>query len=1299
LSVLDGQSESEIQTTQQSVDVVDVILADLGGTFKKYQIINYILFCIPFALSGTFALSYVFTALNLDYRCFVPECEDITNTTFKPIWLQDALPLTNGKPTTCSRYATNQFSTACEPSTFNHSSAQGCDQFVYATDEKSILSEFGLQCDDNLWKLAMVGTANNIGRFVFTPLMGFFSDRFGRRTILIVGVMGSVIFAYIRSIAPNYATFTVFEFLDAGIGSVTYSASFILAMEWIGVKDRILLVTTITATYPFGQIFLGLTARAVQNFRLLLQIIYAPGVLILIYIWVAPESIRWLIVNGHKSRVLKTLSRAERINRVQLSQNTIELITSDEREKNTESLKVEKLTQVLRKRVLLIRLLVCTFAWISSAFVSYGISLTSVSLAGDKYYNFVVIAIAGIPAMVLCYYMMEYLGRRYTLFSSLLIGGASIICSKLMPPNLSALSIILFFVGKLFITVAFTSLYIYTSELWPTNMRHSIMGLCSTMGRIGAMFAPFAPLLSQYFDILPYLTFGGMALIASAQGKSKHDVVDDEWEKMYLEVDDDDNKSIQGSIESEVDAEFLDCEKTNLNESEGMYLDSDVERSDECDDNLSARILGDTGKNYLCSDSIQSEMDEEYLEWEKGNLCGHEEMYIPLAQIDNDFEAIYLDGAAELDNATNDKDDGYMSRVENIEQIGDNLPRLDDIMNEERDDSPPLESVELSGRRIVDIGYVFKQIQTTKFYTRKNNWATTPKISIKDSYQYEIDELTTFFKRNLQLTTLRCSFSALKTFWVPAIKETKIQCKDLYLDSVDTANYLNELYHQGIYKSLHVRFDEFGSLDADVISSIHEVQRITISECEDITNTTFKPIWLQDALPLTNGKPTTCSRYATNQFSTACEPSTFNHSSTQGCDQFVYATDEKSILSEFGLQCDDNLWKLAMVGTANNIGGFVFTPLMGFFSDRFGRRTILIVGVMGSVIFAYIRSIAPNYATFTVFEFLDAGIGSVTYSASFILAMEWIGVKDRILLVTTITATYPFGQIFLGLTARAVQNFRLLLQIIYAPGVLILIYIWVAPESIRWLIVNGHKSRVLKTLSRAERINRVQLSQNTIELITSDEREKNTESSKVEKLTQVLRKRVFLIRLLVCTFAWISSAFVSYGISLTSVSLAGDKYYNFVVIAIAGIPAMVLCYYMMEYLGRRYTLFSSLLIGGASIICSKLMPPNLSALSIILFFVGKLFITVAFTSLYIYTSELWPTNMRHSIMGLCSTMGRIGAMFAPFAPLLSQYFDILPYLTFGGMALIAAVLILLLPETRNKKLPDTLYEAETIADR
>lgn len=52
----------------KKVDFLEVIFTNIGGTFGKYQIINFILFCLPFALSGSFGLSYVFTALNVDYR-------------------------------------------------------------------------------------------------------------------------------------------------------------------------------------------------------------------------------------------------------------------------------------------------------------------------------------------------------------------------------------------------------------------------------------------------------------------------------------------------------------------------------------------------------------------------------------------------------------------------------------------------------------------------------------------------------------------------------------------------------------------------------------------------------------------------------------------------------------------------------------------------------------------------------------------------------------------------------------------------------------------------------------------------------------------------------------------------------------------------------------------------------------------------------------------------------------------------------------------------------------------------------
>lgn len=353
----------------------------------------------------------------------------------------------------------------------------------------------------------------------------------------------------------------------------------------------------------------------------------------------------------------------------------------------------------------------------------------------------------------------------------------------------------------------------------------------------------------------------------------------------------------------------------------------------------------------------------------------------------------------------------------------------------------------------------------------------------------------------------------------------------------------------------------------------------------------YEPLWLENAIPLIIGKPTKCSRFASSSsavqlMETECPASGFNRSNVIGCNGYVYKTDEISILNnvsplklyniqylllnaslykQFHLECDDDAaWKLAMVGIANNLGRFIFMPIMGLFSDRLGRRTILIVGVFGSSVFAYIRSIAPNYLTFVLFEFLDAGIGSCTYSASFILALEWIGVKDRVLLGSIVTATYPFGQIFLGLTARAVHDYRRLLQIIYAPGFLILLYVWIAPESIRWLIVNQKKKQVLSTLSRAEKMNGLKLSQNTVDRINIEITEtikmKSNDAidhnefreSKLQQFLMVFKKNTFLIRFLICAFAWLTSAFVSYGISLTSIALAGDKYINFVVIAIAG---------------------------------------------------------------------------------------------------------------------------------------------------
>lgn len=63
-------------------------------------------------------------------------------------------------------------------------------------------------------------------------------------------------------------------------------------------------------------------------------------------------------------------------------------------------------------------------------------------------------------------------------------------------------------------------------------------------------------------------------------------------------------------------------------------------------------------------------------------------------------------------------------------------------------------------------------------------------------------------------------------------------------------------------------------------------------------------------------------------------------------------------------------------------------------------------------------------------------------------------------------------------------------------------------------------------------------------------------------------------------------------------------------------------------------------------------------------------------------------------MGLTALVGRLGGSLAPLAALLDGAWLSLPKLIYGGTALLAACTTLLLPETRQAQLPETIQDVE-----
>nr|XP_053652868.1 organic cation transporter protein-like [Cherax quadricarinatus] len=93
---------------------------------------------------------------------------------------------------------------------------------------------------------------------------------------------------------------------------------------------------------------------------------------------------------------------------------------------------------------------------------------------------------------------------------------------------------------------------------------------------------------------------------------------------------------------------------------------------------------------------------------------------------------------------------------------------------------------------------------------------------------------------------------------------------------------------------------------------------------------------------------------------------------------------------------------------------------------------------------------------------------------------------------------------------------------------------------------------------------------------------------------------------------------------------------------------------------------------------------------------GKFGITAAFSIVYIYSAEIFPTEYRSVAVGTCSMCACLGGILAPFIASLADIYKPLPLLTLGVLSLVSGCLTVFLPETLGCELPQTLEESEAL---
>ncbi|KAI5075434.1 hypothetical protein GOP47_0009510 [Adiantum capillus-veneris] len=76
---------------------------------------------------------------------------------------------------------------------------------------------------------------------------------------------------------------------------------------------------------------------------------------------------------------------------------------------------------------------------------------------------------------------------------------------------------------------------------------------------------------------------------------------------------------------------------------------------------------------------------------------------------------------------------------------------------------------------------------------------------------------------------------------------------------------------------------------------------------------------------------------------------------------------------------------------------------------------------------------------------------------------------------------------------------------------------------------------------------------------------------------------------------------------------------------------------------------------------------------------------------FIYTAELFPTEVRNVAIGLASQAAQVGAVSAPLVAAAAKIHEWIPFVVFSGMTIIASCLACYLPETLEKRMHETMH--------
>ncbi|XP_063419083.1 solute carrier family 22 member 3-like [Mytilus trossulus] len=461
----------------------------------------------------------------------------------------------------------------------------------------------------------------------------------------------------------------------------------------------------------------------------------------------------------------------------------------------------------------------------------------------------------------------------------------------------------------------------------------------------------------------------------------------------------------------------------------------------------------------------------------------------------------------------------------------------------------------------------------------------------------------------------------------------------------------------------------------------------------NLSSTTNYSIWQNEKTEY--GKCST--KYFTSDSTNESEVFTCD-SSPNG--KWRYVGKESSIASEWDLVCS-NAYLSRLATTIYFIGVMVGGLIFGYLADKFGRKKIMLVTLFTPVAIGVLTALVKSYYLFVGLRFLQGIFIQGLQTTTYVMVMELFLPQYRGTAGAVLECFWGVTVIMMAGIAYLLQDWRNIQLAISVPSALALTYIWLVPETLRWLMIKDKIDQAQKIVKKITKFNNLSFPARTMDELQIQIEAKDNEPGRQYMFYDLLRTPILRKHSLILFYLWFSVCVGYYGMTFKIAGLAGNHYLTFFISGCVDLVAFIMVIYLIQRFGRRIPLLLFFVIGSVSCIVAGSIPIALAGASgmaeKVFAIIGKFGMAGVFSIIFVYSSELYPTVIRSIGMGTCAFWARLGGVVAPQILVLGDFtHKSVSVIIFGVISLIASLLVLFLPETSNRKLPDTIEDAENI---